>query len=120
MAERRRLGKTSSSRLALLNGLLTALLRNEKISTTDAKAKELKRYADEIITTAKKGGLSNIRRVNRTIRDKEILKKLFDKIVPAFAGRSSGYTSIIKTGYRQGDRAKTVIIRLVISKAKTE
>ncbi len=116
----RRLSRSSSHRMALLNNLVTSLFRNDRIVTTEQKAKELRRYVDGIITSAKKGGLSNIRSINKKIKDKEVFKKLFDIIVPSLSGRHSGYTGIIKTGYRKGDRAKMVIIRLIFSETAAE
>jgi len=116
----RKLGRTSPHRMALLNNLAVSLFRNERIVTTEQKAKELRRCVDGIITSAKKGGLPNIRRVNKKIRDKKVLKKIFDTIIPSVSGRQSGYTSIIKTGYRNGDRAKMVIIKLILSETAVE
>ncbi len=118
--EGRKLGRTTAHRFALLNNLAVALFRNEQIKTTESRAKELRRYVDEIISTAKKGGLSSIRKVKKRINDGEILKKIFDSIVPALGDRKSGYTGIIKTGYRAGDRAKMVIIKLILPKDAEE
>lgn len=116
----KKLGRTTAHRFALLNSLATALFRNEQIKTTESKAKELKRYVDEIISTAKRGGLSNIRKIKKKIKDGEIIKKIFDSIVPSFGDRQSGFTGIIKTGYRAGDRAKMVIIKLLLPKTAEE
>lgn len=114
----KKLGRTTSHRFALLNNLAAALFRNEQIKTTEPKAKELRRYVDEIISTAKRGGLLNIRKINKKIKDRGIIKKIFDSIVPSFGDRQSGFTGIIKTGYRAGDRAKMVIIKLMLPKAE--
>jgi len=117
----RKLKRTQSHRKALLVNLATALLRSGRIHTTEPKAKELRRFVDGIISDAKKGGLSSIRKVNALIRDGAILKKIFGEIVEAVKERQSGFTRIIKTGHRQGDGARMVIIELVDSiKEKAE
>jgi ribosomal protein L17 len=108
----RKLGRTTSGRKALLISLATALFRHEQIITTEAKAKELRRFAEKVITRAKKGGLSSFREVNKEIKDKEIINKIFETLVPRFKEREGGYTKIIKLGYRQGDRARVDLVKL--------
>ena len=114
----RRLGRSSSHRLALLRSLTTSLFKYEKIVTTDSKAKELRRFAENLITTAKKGGISNIRQVARDIKDENILNKLFQELAPRFGERKSGYTRIIKLGPRKGDRANMALVSLLLEEAK--
>jgi len=108
----RKLGRTTSERKALLVSLATALFRHEQIITTEAKAKELKRFAEKVITRAKKGGLNSFRGVNKEIKDKEVINKIFETLVPRFKEREGGYTKIIKLGYRQGDRARIDLVKL--------
>ena len=116
----RKLGRTTSERKALLTNLATALFRHEQIVTTEAKAKELRRFAEKVITRAKKGGLSSFREVKKEIRDKEVIKKIFGTLVPRFKEREGGYTKIIKLGYRQGDRARVDLVKLCGPLEKSE
>jgi large subunit ribosomal protein L17 len=109
----RKLSRSSSHRRALATAQATALLRSERIETTLAKAKELRPYVESLITTAKGGTLHDRRLVQRDIKDKAVLKKLFDDIAPRFANRPGGYTRILKTGVRRGDAAPTALIELV-------
>ncbi len=120
MARRRELSRKKNQRKALLGNLATSLFKFEKIKTTNAKAKELKRLVEPLITRAKKGGLSSIRKVGRTIQDKEVLKKLFNDIAKRFTQRKGGYTRILRLGPRPGDRAPMVIIQLVQEESKKE
>jgi large subunit ribosomal protein L17 len=116
----RKLGRTTSERKALLVNLATALFRYEQIITTEAKAKELRRFAEKVITRAKKGGLNSFREVKREIRDKQVINKIFETLVPRFKERKGGYTKIIKLGYRQGDRARVDLVKLCGSSEKSE
>ena len=109
----RKLGRTSAHRKAMLSNMAVALFQHEKIKTTLPKSKELRRTAEKLITLAKRGDLHARRMAARTIRDKEILKKLFDDIGPRFAERNGGYTRIVKTGTRFGDGAPMSVIELV-------
>jgi large subunit ribosomal protein L17 len=110
----RKLNRTSSHRWALIRNLITALLRNEKIKTTDAKAKELRRWADRVITLGKQGSLHARRQVLGIVQDKAVVRKLFDTIAPRFKDRPGGYTRITKIGMRRGDAAPVSIIELVV------
>jgi large subunit ribosomal protein L17 len=114
----RKLGRTSSHRLATLRNMVTSLLEHEKIQTTDAKAKELKRLADKMITLGKRGDLHARRQSLRIIRDKNVAKKLFDDIAPRFKDRNGGYTRIMKMRRRPGDNAPISIIELVVTEKK--
>jgi large subunit ribosomal protein L17 len=93
--------------------MATSLFLSEKIQTTDAKAKAIRRVAERLITLAKRGDLHARRQVNQTIRDEKVLSKLFDEIGPRFATRPGGYTRITKVGYRTGDNAPLSVIELV-------
>src|SRR6266513_388290 len=109
----RKLNRISSHRWALMRNLVTALLRDEKIRTTDAKAKELRRWADRIITLGKQGTLHARRRAATVIRRRSVLKKLFDEIAPRFGERAGGYTRVVKLGVRRGDAAALSLVELV-------
>ena len=109
----RKLNRSSSHRWALMRNLITSLLRNEKIRTTDPKAKELRRWADRVITLGKQGSLHARRRALGIVQDKAVVRKLFDSIAPRFKDRPGGYTRIIKIGQRRGDAAPISLIELV-------
>jgi large subunit ribosomal protein L17 len=109
----RKLGRTSAHRTALFRNMATSLFRNERIETTDAKAKELRRFAEQLITLAKRGDLHARRQAFADIRDLEVLAKLFGDIGPRFKTRPGGYTRIIKSRIRKGDNAPISIIELV-------
>lgn len=109
----RQLSRTASHRKAVLRNLATSLFRHERVETTQAKAKELRPYAERLITLAKRGDVHARRLVGRKIADREILGKLFDDIGPRYASRPGGYTRILKTGSRRGDGAEMAFIELV-------
>jgi large subunit ribosomal protein L17 len=109
----RALGRTSEHKEALLRNMATSLFRHGRIETTTAKAKELRPFAEKLITLAKRGDLHSKRLAARHIQDRDTLVQLFDKIGPASATRVGGYTRILKTGFRQGDGAETALIELV-------
>ena len=108
-----RLGGSASHQKAILANLATALFEHGRITTTEAKAKRLRPYAEKLITHAKHGKLANRREVLKVIRDKDIVHVLFDEIGPSFADRNGGYTRIIKAGYRASDAAAMAIIEFV-------
>lgn len=108
-----KLGRTTSHRKALFRNIVTSLIRYEKIETTLAKAKELRRVADRMVTLGKKGTLSDRRRAAEYVKDKDIVRKLFDAIAKRYAERKGGYTRIYKIGVRRGDAAKMAVIELV-------
>ena len=97
----------------MLRSIVTSLFQHERIETTEAKAKELRKVADKMLTLAKRGDLHARRQVLAYMMDEEVVKKLFDEIAPKYKDRQGGYTRIIKTGVRQGDAAPMVIIELV-------
>ncbi|HEY5722671.1 MAG TPA: 50S ribosomal protein L17 [Allosphingosinicella sp.] len=109
----RKLQRTSSHRAALFRNMAAALIKHEQITTTTAKAKELRPYVEKLITLAKKGGLSNRRLAHSRLLDDTQLKKLFDVLAPRYASREGGYCRIIKAGLRASDAAPIAIIELV-------
>jgi large subunit ribosomal protein L17 len=109
----RALGRTSEHKEALLRNMATSLFRHGRIETTAAKAKELRPYAEKLITLARRGDLHAKRLAARKIQDREVLVRLFDEIGPATQERAGGYTRILKTGFRKGDGAETALIELV-------
>jgi large subunit ribosomal protein L17 len=109
----RRLGRTTSHRVAMFRNMVTSFLDHEKITTTDAKAKELRSIAEKMITLGKKGDLHAMRQAASYIRDKKIVTKLFTSIAPRYQERPGGYTRIIKLGLRSGDNASLSLIELV-------
>ncbi|WP_225205887.1 50S ribosomal protein L17 [Novosphingobium huizhouense] len=109
----RKLGRTSSHRIALLRNLAAALIKHEQITTTLPKAKELRPYLEKLITLAKKGGLSNRRLAHARLLDEAQEKKLFEVLAARYADRNGGYTRIIKAGFRASDAAPIAVIELV-------
>jgi large subunit ribosomal protein L17 len=109
----RKLNRSASHRWALMRNLITSLLRDEKIKTTDAKAKELRRWVERVITLGKQGSLHARRQALGIVQDKAVVRKLFDTIGPRFKERPGGYTRIVKIGIRRGDAAPVSIIELV-------
>ncbi|MDA8329399.1 MAG: 50S ribosomal protein L17 [Betaproteobacteria bacterium] len=109
----RKLNRTSSHRAALLRNLTNALLRHEAIRTTLPKAKELRRFAEPMITLAKTPTLANHRLAFNRLRDREMVVKLFDELGPRFKSRPGGYLRILKFGYRPGDNAPMALIEMV-------
>ena len=109
----RRLGRTTSHRVAMFRNMVTSFLEHEKITTTDAKAKELRSIAEKMITLGKKGDLHAMRLAASYIRDKKVVTKLFTAIAPRYQERPGGYTRIIKLGLRSGDNASLSLIELV-------
>jgi large subunit ribosomal protein L17 len=109
----RKLQRTSSHRAALFRNMAAALFKHEQITTTTAKAKELRPYVEKLVTLAKKGGLSNRRLAQSRLMDDAQLVKLFDVIAARYADRNGGYTRIIKAGIRKNDAAPVSIIEFV-------
>ncbi len=109
----RKLGRTTEHRRALLRNLATALFQHERITTTLAKAKELRPYAEKLITRARRDTVHDRRLVARELRDRTLVKHLFDEIAPRYAGRPGGYTRIVRMMPRRGDNAEMAIIELV-------
>ena len=109
----RKLQRTTAHRNALFRNMAAALIKHEQITTTLAKAKELRPYVEKLVTLAKRGGLSNRRLAMGRLGDETQLKKLFDVLAERYAGREGGYTRIVKAGYRESDAAPIAIIELV-------
>jgi large subunit ribosomal protein L17 len=116
----RRLGGSPAHERLMLANLATSLFEHGRITTTEAKAKRLRPFAERLISKAKRGDLHNRREVMKTIRDKDIVHKLFAEIGPFFATRPGGYTRIVKTMPRKGDNAKMAVIALVAEQTATE
>jgi large subunit ribosomal protein L17 len=109
----RKLGRSSAHRKALYRNLVTDLLKHGKITTTEAKAKEIRRLAERMITLGKKGGLHSRRQALSFILDEKVTEKVFTELVPKYAERHGGYTRIIKLSPRLGDGAPMIQIELV-------
>lgn len=109
----KKLGRVTAHRRALFRNLLTALLRHERITTTEAKAKGVRGLADQVITLAKRETLHARRQVLSLVPDRAVVKKLFDSVAPRYAERRGGYTRIIKVGRRPGDGAPLALLELV-------
>ncbi|HUS80084.1 MAG TPA: 50S ribosomal protein L17 [Armatimonadota bacterium] len=110
--DHRKLGRATDQRIALMRSQVDALLRHSRIRTTVQKAKESQRMAEKLITLAKRGDLAARREVLRKIRDRGLVKYLFDEIAPRYASRDGGYTRVIRAGNRAGDDAQMAILEL--------
>lgn len=111
--DRRKLGRTTPHRLALLRNMMVALIQHGRIQTTLPKAKELKRMADRAVTWGKDGSLAARRHARRWIQDRDALTKLFKELAPRFASRQGGYTRVLKMGFRSGDQSPMALIEYV-------
>ncbi len=109
----RKLGRTTAHRQAMFSNMLTDFFRHERIETSLPKAKELRPLAEKMITTARSNDLASRRKVLRVVKDKTVVKKLFDEIAPRFSERPGGYTRILKMYQRRGDGSERAIIELV-------
>jgi large subunit ribosomal protein L17 len=112
-ASGRKLGRTTSHRLALFRNQLASLMAAERIVTTLPKAKELRPLAERLVTQGKRGTVHARRMVGRWIPNRELIKKIFDQIAPRFAERPGGYLRIVKLGSRQGDGAELAVLEFV-------
>ncbi len=109
----KKLGRTASHRKALTANVATSLFQHKQIKTTTPKAKAIKSTVEKLITFAKRGTLADRRQVLRTIRDKSVVRTLFNDIAPTFKDRNGGYTRVIKLGRRRGDGAEMALLELV-------
>ena len=109
----RKLNRTSAHRKALMKNLVLSLIQYGRLKTTDAKAKELRRWADRMATLGKRGDLAARRRAYAFVGSHTAVKKLFDEIAPRFMERPGGYTRVLKIGPRLGDGAPMVLVELV-------
>lgn len=109
----RRFNRTGSHRKAMLQSLANALIHHEQIETTEAKAKDLRRVVEKLVSKAKKDSVANRRLVFSKLRNRDNVTKLFNDLGKHFDGRHGGYTRVLKMGYRAGDAAPTAIIQFV-------
>ena len=109
----RKLGRPSAHRRSMLRNLVTDLFKNERIQTTEMRAKEARKIAEKMITLAKKGDLHSRRQVLGYIFDEDVVSKLFNDIAPKYEDRQGGYTRILKLGPRRGDSAEAVFLELI-------
>ena len=109
----RKLSRYKDQRKALMRGLVSELIKHEKITTTLAKAKETRVVAEKLITHGKKGTLHHRRLALAQVPNKRVVEKVFDDVAPRYAERAGGYTRIVKLGPRQGDAAQMAVIELV-------
>jgi large subunit ribosomal protein L17 len=116
----RKLGRTTSHKEAMLRNMVTSLLKHEKITTTDTKAKELRMVAEKMISLGKNGSLHARRQAAGVVRERGVVKKLFEDISPRYKDRSGGYTRIVKAGFRVGDNASLAVIELIPLEVKKE
>ncbi len=112
-AKGRQLSRTSSHKRALLRNMATSLFQYDRVVTTEAKAKELRPFAERLITLARRGDLHARRLVERRLKDRAVTHKLFTDLGPRFASRPGGYTRIVKLGHRAGDGADVARIELL-------
>ncbi len=109
----RKLGLRTDHRKAMLRNMVTSLFKEERITTTETRAKEVRSIAEKMVTVAKKNDLAARRQVLEYIFDEDVVRKLFNDIAPKYNDRAGGYTRIIKTGFRRGDAAPMAILELV-------
>jgi len=109
----RKLGRTTSHRLAMFRNMAASLIKHEQITTTLPKAREIRPYVEKLVTLAKVGGLSNRRLAHARLQDDAQLIKLFDTIAPRYAGRPGGYIRIVKAGIRRSDATPMAIVEFV-------
>ncbi len=109
----KKLGRSPAHRRALLRNLVTELLHHEAVRTTDAKAKELRRWGDRLITLGKEGTLHARRRAATLVQRASVVRKLFAELAPRYASRPGGYTRVVKLGVRLGDAAALSLVELV-------
>lgn len=109
----RKLGRTTSHRLAMFRNMAASLIKHEQITTTLPKAREIRPYVEKLVTLAKHGGLSNRRLADARLRDDAQLAKLFDELAPRYADRPGGYIRIVKAGVRRSDATPMAIVEFV-------
>lgn len=109
----RKLGRNSSHRKAMLRNLVTSLFRDNRIETTETRAKEVKSIAEKLVTVAKRNDLAAKRQCLEYIYEEEVVRKLFADIAPKYSDRPGGYTRIVKTGFRRGDASPMAILELL-------
>ena len=115
-----KVGRSGAHRRAMLANMATSLFANGQIETTLVKAKELRRYAEKLITIGKKGDIHNRRLAFAKLHSRDAVKHLFDVVAPEYAERNGGYTRIYKLGFRRGDAAEMCLIQLVKAEVAEE
>ena len=115
----KKLGRTGPHRRATLRNMAAALIEHERIETTDTKAKALRSFVEKLVTLGKRGDLHARRMASVHVRDRDLLKKLFDDLGPRFAERPGGYTRVLKLGHRKGDNGLMSLIEFVDSAPDT-
>ena len=113
MAWQRKLGRPTNHRISMLKNLVTSFLKHGKIVTTITRAKETQSLAEKMITFAKKGDLHSRRQVLSFVREKQVVKALFDEVATKYQDRNGGYTRIVKLGPRKGDSSEMAILELL-------
>lgn len=116
----RKLNRTSSHREAMFRNMVTSLFKYDRIRTTDAKAKELRSWADHLITLAKRGDLHARRQALAIVREKDVVHKLFDNAQERFGSTAGGYTRVVKLGRRPGDAAKVSLVELITDESRQQ
>jgi large subunit ribosomal protein L17 len=116
----KKLSRNKSHREAMLANMATSLFESRTIETTETKAKELRRLADRLISMARADTLAARRQVAKTVKNKKILRKLFSEIAPQFKDRPSGFTRVLRVGFRRGDNAAMSMVELLTAKPKVE
>ena len=114
----RKLGRRTDAREALVNNLVSELFKRERITTTEAKAREVRGVAEKMITKGRRGTLNDRRLVSAKLTDTTVVKKLFDEIGPRFANRDGGYTRLLKLMQRKGDSAAMALLEIVEEEVK--
>jgi len=114
----KKIGRTSSHRISMLRNMVTSFIRHEKIRTTDVKAKQLRIAAEKMITLGKKGDLHARRQALAFVRDKAMVKKLFEQLSLRYKDRNGGYTRVTKTGFRNGDNAPLSVVEFLPEEEK--
>lgn len=116
----KKLGRTKSHRKAMLANMAASLFMYHVIKTTDTKAKEVRKLAEKLITLGKRGDLHAHRQVYDVIRDRKLVKKIFEEIAPKFSDRQGGYTRVVRLGVRRGDGAELSVVELLVEKPPKE
>lgn len=111
----RKLGRERDHRVLMLKNLVSSLVEHGRINTTEAKAKEIRSMAERVITYGKKGTVHHRRLTYKILKNRDLVKKVFDELAPTFIDRNGGYTRVLKNGYRKGDYAPMAIIEFVKS-----
>ncbi len=114
----RKFGRERDHRVLMLKNLVSSLVEHGRINTTEAKAKEIRSMAERVITYGKKGTVHHRRLTYKILKNRDLVKKVFDELAPTFIDRNGGYTRVLKNGYRKGDYAPMAIIEFVKSPSK--